>query len=59
MDHGGNQNNGTRNMKNVKDVQKIISANKISKRYNEQCGVLQKKLILDFFKKTLELESAF
>ena len=36
MDHGGSQNNGTRNMKNVKDVQKIISANKISKRYNEQ-----------------------
>ena len=59
MDHGGNQNSGTRNMKNVKDVQKIISSNKISKKYNEQWGVLEKKLFLNFFKKTLVLESAF
>ena len=38
--HGGNQSNGTRNMKNVnfvpKDVQKILSSHKISKKYNEQ-----------------------
>ena len=40
MDHGGNQSNGTRNTKNVnclpKDVQKIISLLKVSKKYNEQ-----------------------
>ena len=35
MDHGGNQRNGTRNMKNIKDVQKILSSNKILKKYNE------------------------
>ena len=39
-DHGGNQSNSTRNMKNVnfvsKDVQKILSSQKISKKYNEQ-----------------------
>ena len=38
--HGGNQSNGPRNMKNVnfvpKDVQKILSSHKISKKYNEQ-----------------------
>ena len=36
---GGNQSNGTKNMKNVnfvlKDFQKILSSHKISKRYNE------------------------
>ena len=48
--HGGNQSNGTRNMKNVnfvpKDVQKILSSHKISKKYNEQGSVLQKNLFL-------------
>ena len=36
MDHEGNESNGTRNMKNVnyvpKDVQKILSSHKISKK---------------------------
>ena len=40
MDHGGNQSNSTRKMKNVnfvhKDVQKILSPHKISKKCNEQ-----------------------
>ena len=48
MDHGGNQNNSTRNMENVnfvhKDVQKILSSHKISEKYNEQWSVLQKNL---------------
>ena len=40
MDHGENQSNGTRNMKNVnfvhKDVKELIqSSHKISKKYNE------------------------
>ena len=37
---GGNQSNGTRNMKNVnlvpKDDQKILSSHKILKTYNKQ-----------------------
>ena len=40
IDHGGNQSNGTKNIKNVnfvhKDVQKIISWRKTLKKYNEQ-----------------------
>ena len=36
MDHGGNESNGTRNMKNVnyvpKEVQKILSSHKMSKK---------------------------
>ena len=40
MDHGGNQSNGKRNMKNVnfvpKEVQSILSSHKISEKYNEQ-----------------------
>ena len=40
MDHGGNQSNGTRNMKKVnfvsKDVQKIRSSCKALKKYNKQ-----------------------
>ena len=40
MDHGGNQSNGTRNMKNVnfvhKDAQKIISSHKIWKKYEQK-----------------------
>ena len=48
--HERNQSNGSRNMKNVnfvpKDVQKIHSSHKISKKYIEQWGVLQKKLFL-------------
>ena len=46
MDHGGNQSNRTRDMKNVnfvpKDVQKIISSHQISIKHNEERGVLQK-----------------
>ena len=40
MDHGGNQSNGTKNMKNVnfvhKDVQWHLSWLKTLKKYNEQ-----------------------
>ena len=37
MDHGGNQSNRTRDVNFVpKDVQKIISSSKISRKYNEQ-----------------------
>ena len=53
MDHGGNQSNGKRNMKNVnfvpRDIQKILSSHEISKKYNEQRGVLQKKVVLKNF----------
>ena len=40
MDHGGNQSNGAKNMKNVnfvhKDVQWHLSWRKTLKKYNEQ-----------------------
>ena len=53
MDHEGNQSNGKRNMKNVnfvpKDVQRILSAHEISEKYNEQGGVLQKKVVFKNF----------
>ena len=56
MDHGGKQRNGSRNMKNAnvvpKDVQKNRTLHKILKKYNDQWGVLQKKVFLNFFKKT-------
>ena len=49
MDHEGNQSKGTRNMKNVtfvhKDVQKIISSHKISKKHNKQLGLLQRGVL--------------
>ena len=50
MGHQENQSNDTRNMKNVnfvhKDLQQILSSHKTSKNYNEQGGVLKKKLFL-------------
>ena len=50
MNHEANQSNGIINVKNVnslhKDVQKILSSHKISKKYNEQGSVLQKNLFL-------------
>ena len=53
LDHGGNQCNGTRNMKKVnflpKNVQNILSSHKITEKYNEQWGVLQRKLFLTLF----------
>ena len=67
MHHGGNQSNGKRNMKNVnfvpKDVQRILSSHEISKKYYDQRGVLQKKIVLKniciIYSKTPVLDSVF
>ena len=57
MDHEGNQSKGTRDMKNVtfvhKDVQKIISSHKISKKHNKQLGLLQRGVLKNFLRKHL------
>ena len=42
-----------------KDVQKILSSHKISKKYNELWGVLQKKLFLKIFKENIGVEVSF
>ena len=47
-----NQSNGTKNIKNInfvpKDVQRILSSDKISEKYNEQ-KVFFKKIVLNNF----------
>ena len=63
IDQRRNKSNGTRNMKNVnlylKTSKNILSSHKTSKKYNEQWGVLKKKLFLKIYKETNVLESLF
>ena len=64
MDHGGNQSNGTRNMKNVnfvpKDVKKIYHQKKNFRKSIINREVSYKKSCsLKFLKKTPVLESLF